>query len=244
MDNLLAFLEGIITFISPCLLPLLPVYISFFAGSGQPANNAPPPHTNPAMGRFFPGNRKSRPLPGALGFCLGFTAVFVSMGAAAGSIGRLLNTHQTAVNIVGGLIVILFGLSFLGVINIPFLNRTAGKALAPGGGLLKTILFGAVFAVSWTPCVGAFLGSALMLAGTSGSVFAGVVMLLCFSAGLAIPFIVSALLIDKLKGAFSFIKKHYGVINSISGCFLILVGGLMMTGTLRLLMNFMSRFAI
>lgn len=209
MQYFISFLEGIVTFVSPCLLPMLPVYISYFAGGAE---------RNP-----------KRVVKNALGFILGFTAVFVLLGALAGTFGRLLREYQTAVNIVTGLIVIFFGLYFLGVFK---LNLFKGTQLAKTDnlGFFSSVLFGMVFSVGWTPCVGAFLGSALMLAASRGNVLEGVVMLLLYSLGLGIPFFVSAVLIDRLKGAFSFIKKHYRVVKVVCGAFLVIIGALMATG--------------
>ena len=218
MQYFISFLEGIITFVSPCLLPMLPIYISYFAGG----NND---------GRDDGGSTKKnrQVIQKALGFILGFTVVFVLLGALAGTFGRLLNEHQMAVNIITGLIVIFFGLNFLGVFKI---NLFKGTKLAKTDnlGFFSSVLFGIVFSIGWTPCVGAFLGSALMLATSQGNVLEGVVMLLLYSLGLGIPFFVSAILIDRLKGAFSFIKKHYRIINIVSGAFLVIIGVLMATG--------------
>ncbi|MBQ8851787.1 MAG: sulfite exporter TauE/SafE family protein [Oscillibacter sp.] len=220
MQYLISFLEGIITFISPCLLPMLPIYISYFAGGG--------------------GRDVRRTLVNALGFVLGFTAVFVAMGALAGTIGSFLKSHQTAVNVVSGLIVVLFGLHYLGVLRVN-LFRGGGRAVdARDMGFGSAVLFGIVFSVGWTPCVGAFLGSALMLASQQGSVLVGCAMLLCYSLGLGIPFLISAVLIDQLKSAFTFIKRNYRVINLISGGILILVGVLMATGTMGRLLALLS----
>jgi cytochrome c-type biogenesis protein len=211
MQYLLLFLEGIITFVSPCLLPMLPIYASYFAGGGE--------------------SGKARTLKNALGFVLGFTAVFVALGAFAGSLGRLLREQAFALNLVTGLIVVLFGLNYLGVLNIPFLNRTAQRgANVRDLGFFSSMLFGLVFAVGWTPCVGAFLGSALMLASQEGSAARGMLMLLTFSLGLGIPFVASAVLIGRLKAVFGFIKRHYKAINLVSGGLLVAVGILMMTG--------------
>ncbi len=218
MQYLISFLEGIITFVSPCLLPMLPIYISYFAGgtdeSGDNVNGA---------------KKNRRVIQNALGFILGFTVVFVLLGALAGTFGRLLNEHQVAVNIITGLIVIFFGLNFLGVFKISLFKGTR-LAKTDNLGFFSSVLFGVVFSVGWTPCVGAFLGSALMLAASQGNVLQGVGMLLMYSLGLGIPFFVSAILIDRLKGAFSFIKKHYRVINIASGAFLVIIGVLMATG--------------
>lgn len=212
MDYLLSFLEGIITFISPCLLPMLPVYISYFAGQNSEGNKQ--------------GTAKN-----ALGFVIGFTLVFVSLGAIAGSVGNFLREYNTALNIGSGLIVILFGLNFLEVIRLPLFNTNRQVNLQVGKvGFLSSVLFGIVFAISWTPCVGVFLGSALMLAVASGESLKGILMLLSFSLGLGIPFLVSAIIIERLKATVDFIKKNYRIINLISGGLLILVGILIATG--------------
>lgn len=213
MQYIISFLEGIITFISPCLLPMLPVYISYFAGGSDSQQS------------------KGRTLKNALGFVLGFSLVFVALGAFAGSLGLFLQRHSTAVNVITGLIVVIFGLNFLGWIKIDFLNRTFRKDMpVKNPGFLPSALFGIVFSIGWTPCVGAFLGSALMLASQQGSVFYGVLMLLCYSLGLGIPFVLSALLIHRLKSAFGWIKAHYRIINGVSGGFLLIMGIMMMTG--------------
>ena len=219
MQYLISFLEGVITFISPCWLPMLPVYVSYFAGGGERSI------------------RKT--LGGASGFVLGFTLVFVAMGALAGTVGSFLIRYQTAVNIVSGLIVILFGLSFLGLFEIPFFKGFGMKK--PGQtGFFSSVVFGMVFSVGWTPCVGTFLGSALMLASQQGSAVKGVLMLLCYSLGLGIPFILSAVLIDRLRSAFSFIKQNYRTVNIISGSLLILVGLAMATGLLGRLLTLLN----
>ncbi len=209
MQYFISFLEGIITFVSPCLLPMLPIYVSYFAGGSE--------------------RNTKRVVRNALGFMLGFTVVFILLGALAGSFGRLLKEYKTIVNLITGLIVVFFGLNFLGVFKLQvFKGFRLGKTDQLG--FFSSFLFGLVFSIGWTPCVGAFLGSALMLAANRGSVLEGILMLLSYSAGLGIPFFISAVLIDKLKGAFGFIKKHYAVVNAISGTLLLLVGVLMATG--------------
>lgn len=194
---------------------MLPIYISYFAANGS----------HDATGG------RSKALANAIGFVAGFTLVFISLGAFAGTVGRLLREHAAVLNIVTGLIVVVFGLNFLGVLKIGFLNRTYKlNANTRNLGFFSSMLFGIVFSIGWTPCVGAFLGSALMLASQRGSAFQGSIMLLVFSLGLGLPFIASAVLIDKLKGAFAFIKKNYKIINIASGGLLVLIGILMMSG--------------
>ena len=211
MQYFIAFLEGIITFISPCLLPMIPIYISYFAGGGE--------------------RSVRKTLTTALGFVLGFTLVFVAMGALAGTVGGFLRRYQTAVNVVCGMIVVIFGLSFMGVIPLN-LFRGSARMHTDRLGFFSSLVFGMIFSVGWTPCVGAFLGSALMLASQQGHVVEGTLMLLSYSLGLGIPFLLSAVLIDQLKGAFQFIKRHYTLINRICGGLLVLIGILMATGVL------------
>ncbi len=220
MQYIISFLEGVITFISPCLLPMLPVYISYFAGGER--------------------DKTSKTLLNSLGFVLGFTLVFICMGAFAGTVGAFLQKYTTVLNIVTGAVVVFFGLSYLGVFNISLFRGVSGSGDMSRSGFLRSVLFGVVFSVGWTPCVGAFLGSALMMASQQGTVAAGVVMLLLYSMGLGLPFVLSALLIDRLKSAFDFIKKHYGVINKICGGLLVAVGLLMMTGLLGRYLSFVS----
>ena len=220
MSYAIAFLEGIITFISPCLLPMLPIYISYFAGGGERSTK--------------------KTLTGALGFVLGFTVVFTAMGALAGTLGSFLREHQTMVNLVSGLIVILFGLNFLGVVKLNLFGGSRTAFNTDNMGFLSAVLFGVIFSLGWTPCVGAFLGSALLLASQQGSVFAGTMMLLAYSLGLGVPFILSAVLIDNLKTTFDWIKRNYSVINTISGMILVVIGILMATGTFGRLLSLLS----
>lgn len=220
MSYVIAFLEGIITFISPCLLPMLPIYISYFAGGGERSTG--------------------KTLKGALGFVTGFTVIFVMLGALAGTMGSLLREYQTAVNIVSGAIVIVFGLNFLGIFKLNLFRGSHRAVNTDNMGFFSALLFGMIFSIGWTPCVGAFLGSALMLASQQGHVMEGMLMLLAYSLGLGIPFILSAVLIDYLKSAFNWIKKNYKVINIISGSLLVLIGILMATGTLGRLLALLS----
>ena len=219
MQYLISFLEGMITFISPCLLPMLPLYLSYFAGGGE--------------------RTVKKTLLGAVGFVTGFTAVFVAMGALAGTLGSFLKEYQTAVNVVSGLIVVFFGLNFMGIVKLNLFRGAQQMQVSPNG-FFSSVLFGMVFSIGWTPCVGAFLGSALMLASQQGHVLEGMAMLLAYSLGLGIPFLISALLIDQLKSAFNWIKSHYSLINMVSGAMLVFVGVLMATGTLGRILTWLS----
>ncbi|MBQ4528268.1 MAG: cytochrome c biogenesis protein CcdA [Clostridia bacterium] len=210
MQYFIAFLEGIITFISPCLLPMIPIYVTYFAGGSE---------TN---------GRKT--LKCSLGFVLGFTTIFVLMGALAGTVGSFLIKHQKTVEIISGLIVIFFGINYLGFFKFNLFKGANTTLNKTNLGFISAIVFGVVFSIGWTPCVGTFLGSALVMASMQGSLFKGVLMLLSYSVGLGIPFILSAILINKLKSTFDFIKKNYKLINTICGYILIAIGLMMLTG--------------
>ena len=220
MEYFISFLEGIITFISPCLLPMLPIYVTYFAGGGQRSTR--------------------RTLSCAAGFVLGFTLLFVAMGALAGTLGSFVRQYQTAVNIVCGLVVILFGLNFLGFIRLDLFRGPRHRVDTINLNFFSSFVFGVIFSVGWTPCVGAFLGSALMLASQQGHVLEGMAMLLCYSLGLGVPFLFSAVLIDRLKSTFDWIKQHYTVINLVCGWLLVAIGLLMATGLLGRLLTVLS----
>ena len=217
MQYLITFLEGIISFISPCMLPMLPIYVSYFAGGS---------------------GKKANVLKRAVFFVLGFTAVFSFLGLFAGTLGGFRAKYQTAVNIVTGAAVIFFGLGYLEVFNLPFF-KGLGK-FNKTEGIFGAFLFGMIYSVSLSPCVGAFLGSALMLASGSGTAMKGFLLLLVYSLGLGIPFVFSAVLLDEFGKAFDFIKKHYAAINRICGNFLIIVGISMMFGFLNSLLLIFS----
>lgn len=217
MQYIITFLEGIISFISPCMLPLLPLYISYFAGKAD---------------------KKQHIFLRAGFFVLGFTVVFTSLGLFAGTLSTFLVKYQQIINIVCGIIVILFGLSYLEVIRLPFFKGMQNAKEITS--VFSAFLFGMIYSVSLTPCVGAFLGSALMLASTSGGALKGALLLLTYSLGLGIPFLISAVLIDRLNSVFTFIKKHYHIVNLVSGIFLIIIGVAMIFGFMNQIMALFS----
>lgn len=216
MEYLILFLEGIITFVSPCLLPMLPIYITYFIGDTEDELDA---------------NNRMTALKNSIGFVLGFSIIFVLLGAAASTVGSFIFIHNRAINMVTGSIIILFGLSYLGLIKIPILSKDYRRSSSVEPVKFgKAVLFGMVFSIGWTPCVGTFLGSALLIAANAQTVIKGSLMLLSFSLGLGIPFIISALLLDNIMGAIEVINKHHKTINRFAGIFLILIGVMMMTG--------------
>lgn len=220
MQYLVVFLEGIITFLSPCLLPMIPVYITFFVGGGE--------------------RSVGKTLKNASGFVLGFSLVFVLLGIFASAVGTLLRQYHTALDLITGGVVVFLGLNYLGVFRLNLFSGGVGKADTADMTFFKAVLFGVVFAVGWTPCVGTFLGSALMMAGSQGSVGKGTLMLVLYSLGLGIPFLLSAVLIDQLKSVFRWVKNNYELFNRIAGILLILVGVAMMTGWMGRLIGILA----
>ena len=200
MSYWLTFLEGLISFVSPCMLPLLPVYVAYFAA-------------DEATG--------AQKAVRALAFVCGFSVIFITLGVFAGSLGAVLAAHRTAVDVVCGVMVIVFGLGYLGLFKLPFSGVKNGHKL---NGVVPAFLFGFVYSVNLTPCVGAFLGAALMQAASEGGAAKGAVLLAAYSAGLGVPFVVSAVLLGKFGSAFGFIKRHYGVFNPICGALLVVFG--------------------
>ncbi len=223
MNYFILFLEGILTFISPCILPMLPIYISYFIGEDESKNN--------------------KALINSIGFVVGFSMIFTVLGAAAGSFGVFIQNYMKLFNIIAGILLIVFGLNYIGIFKITFLERSFklnNKANLNKLNLISSTLFGMIFAIGWTPCVGTFLGAALMIAANSQDTMKGILMLISYSLGLGIPFIISALLIENLKSAFKFIKRNYKIINTISGILLIVIGLMMMTGYLNLLLSWLT----
>ncbi len=214
MEYILTFIEGIISFISPCMLPMLPIYVSYFAGNREEKQNV---------------------LVKALCFVFGFTLVFMLLGVFAGVIGTFLSRFAVILNVVCGLTVVLFGLSYLDIIPLAFLKGMGKTSEITGA--FSAFVFGMIYSVSLTPCVGAFLGSALMQAASTGGAVKGAVLLLFYSLGLGIPFVISAILLDSLSGVFGFNKKHYKIINTVCGIFLIIVGVCMAFGVMNKLLS-------
>lgn len=223
MEYIIIMLEGIITFISPCMLPMLPIYLSYFAGQQSEEKSI------------------VKTLINVIAFIIGFSLIFTLLGIFSASLGIFLKANMNILNIVFGIIIILFGINFMGIINIPLLNKGKGiKTNNSKSTIISSFIFGIIFSVSWTPCVGSFLGAALSIILVSKDIIKGISLILTFCFGLGIPFIISALLIDKLKNTFDNIKKHYKVINVMCGIFLCIIGILMITGLMEKYFNLAS----
>ena len=207
----LTFLEGILTFLSPCILPMVPVYLSYFGGMEAKSGK--------------------KTALSSLGFILGFTVIFMAMGALSGTIGRFLVRYAFWFNLVCGLILVVFGLGQLGVIPLTvFRGKALGNLKQEKNGFFPSLLFGIVFSVSWTPCISTFLGTALVMASQRGSTLEGILLLFLYAMGLGIPFFLSALLLHTLQQSFQWVKKHYRAFQIVCGVLLIVLGVLMMTG--------------
>lgn len=207
----LIFAEGFLAFLSPCILPMIPIYLLYLGGSeGEPKS-------------------WSRLVINTLGFVVGFSLVFVTLGATASALGSLVAEHRVLLQRIGGIVVIIFGLNYLGVLKVGFLNRSRSfRAQTRDLKFFSSLLFGTAFSLGWTPCLGAFLGTALLLASNANTLYQGMGLLLTFSLGLGIPFILTALLWSKLQGTFGFIRRNLHVIQVVSGIILIIVGLLML----------------
>ena len=220
----LAFLAGLLSFISPCVLPLLPVYLSFISGVGV---------------EQLAGHRR-RLLWTSLLFVAGFTLVFVLMGAGAGGVGRLLVHYRRELTIAAGAFIAFSGLVVAGVIPLPKPVMRVSPTRRGAGGAFVT---GMALAVGWTPCVGYVLGAILSMAATSRSAVSGALLLLVYSAGLGVPFILAALAFDWMNARLGVVKRHYRAIQVGAGVLLVLFGVLMMLGVLEQMGRWLPAFS-
>ncbi len=204
---LLTFAEGAMAFVSPCILPMLPVFLAYLSGDQR---------------------RPSDRIVNTVLFVLGFTVTFTAMGATAYAVGNWLFDHRDSRLRLAGTLMILFGLAYLDILPLRAALTVSGKP--PKGGF-SSFVFGLVYALGWTPCSGAFLGSALALASARSTALSGMALLAVFSLGLGVPFIVFAVFYEELKGKLlSGLKDSAGILKKAGGTFLILVGASMVTG--------------
>ena len=204
MVYILTFLEGIASFISPCVLPLLPIYISYFAGSKQ---------------------EKRKAVINATAFVIGFSIVFILLAIVSNRLGRTIIEYAGFIKILFGIIIIILGLNYMEILKFDIFSKfKKTNADVKNLNFIRSILFWILFSVSMTPCIGTFLSSALLLIASKESLLEGLILITLYCVGLGIPFIISAGLIDKLKSTFSFIKKHFLVVKIISGLTLIIMG--------------------
>ena len=227
-----AFLAGLVSFISPCVLPIVPGYLSFISGVN--------------VAQFKGGNAPSdlvrRVVLTSLAFVLGFSTVFVALGAAATLIGALLQEHKRTFGMVGGILIIVLGLHTAGVFKIPFLlsEKRASVSSKPLG-LLGAYVVGLAFAFSWTPCIGPILGAILLYASQQETVTQGVVLLSAYSAGLGIPFLLSALAVNLFFRASSGLRRSMRAVEIVSGVLLVGIGLLLVTDRMTLISQYFSK---
>jgi cytochrome c-type biogenesis protein len=203
----ISLLAGILTFISPCVLPLVPGYLGYVSGTA---------------------GSRGRVVLGALLFVLGFTAVFVSLGVLAGTAGLIFLVNNPWIQVVLGLLVVVFGLTMIG--QFGFLQQTLKLNLSPRVGLLGAPLLGVVFAVGWTPCIGPTLSAVLVLASDSSDPLRGGILATAYSLGIGIPFLLIAMGVSWATASVSFVKRHIRTFNLIGGWLLVLIGVLIATG--------------
>ena len=235
LSLLIVFAAGLLSFLSPCVLPLIPGYIAFVSGLSVSD-----------MTERRPKDKKmASAILSSVLFVLGFSAVFVALGASATWLGSFLVQRLPLLISIAGVIIILFGLQQIGLFKFGFMQATKQIDLPAGKlGLFKAPLLGAAFGFGWTPCVGPILATILTYAATMDTVSKGVMLLIVYSAGLAIPFLLTTLAMNGFFKLFSKIKKHLNLIQKISGAILVLLGILMITGKLTLIaakLGFLNR---
>ncbi len=223
----IAFTAGLLSFLSPCVLPLIPSYITFITGMG-----------------FEDVTRSRRTtVVHALLFILGFTMIFVALGLTATALGAMLLGYRDWITRIGGVLIIIFGLYMLGVLNFGAMARDTRVHLSDKPlGYLGTVLVGIAFGAGWTPCLGPIIGAILTYASTTGEMARGATLLATYSLGLAVPFLLSAVAIERFLAAFKRFRKHMGVVNRISGVLLIIVGVLMLTNWFVVLAGYLDAF--
>ncbi|MBR5520721.1 MAG: cytochrome c biogenesis protein CcdA [Oscillospiraceae bacterium] len=201
MQYLFTFSEGMLAFVSPCILPMLPIFLAYISADEKQSLSK----------RFI----------NTLFFVLGFTTAFVAMGATAFSLASFLSRYKTFLIKLAGVMLVFFGFVYMDFITLNIGGSTAKKEKS---GFLSNFLFGVSYSFGWTPCMGAFLGSALALAGVQETVIQGMLLLACFGLGLGVPFIVFSLMYERLKSVVNFLKIHSEKIKTVGGVILILVG--------------------
>jgi len=226
----IAFLAGIVSFLSPCVLPLVPGYISMLSGASIEELK------NEASGALL-----RRVLRNSLAFVTGFSLVFIMLGASATWVGKFLRVHQATFNIIAGIIVIVFGLHLTGLVKIPLLYREARMDTgAPRRGLGGAFVLGFAFALGWTPCIGPILAAILALAAERQTVLQGMFLLAVYSAGLAIPFLLTSLGLSTFLKFYKGFRKHLQAVEVASGVLLIALGTLMAFNKLTILSGYFS----
>jgi cytochrome c-type biogenesis protein len=229
----LALAAGVLSFLSPCVLPLVPSYLAFLTGlSFEELTRA---HPQQKLRRMI--------LTHSLLFILGFSALFTLMGASATLVGQFLAAHRDTIRVVGGILVILFGLFISGVFSFAFLQREKKLHLrAKPLGYLGSLLVGVTFAAGWTPCVGPLLSSMLLYASTAENLRSGILLLFFYSLGLGIPFFACSLALNSFLGIFQKTRGYLGIFNKVGGALLVIVGVLLLTNSFEFLNEILGQW--
>jgi len=241
-----AFIAGVLSFISPCVLPLIPGYLSFISGVSLEEMRGMPVAAGGgtvAVSSGVTADAKRQVLITSLFFILGFSLVFVSLGASATYLGQFLMERLTIFGKIAGVLLIIFGLHTIGVFKIPFLlNEARVQANTKPSSMIGAVIVGISFAFGWTPCIGPILSAILLVAAQQDSVNQGILLLSIYSLGLAIPFLLTALAINQFFVAFSKIRRHYHAIEIVSGLLMIVIGVLIFTNRFTIIAQWLTPY--
>lgn len=246
-----AFLAGLLSFLSPCVLPLVPGYISMLSGTAKEVGGETEAAAQ-AAGAAGGGVAVAAPsaagvwrsqalLRNAIFFVLGFSLVFIALGAAATSVGQILRTYRVLLGEISGIIVILFGLHLIGVIKISALYADKRLRARTAGSGLGAFVIGFAFAFGWTPCIGPILGTILLLAAGQNTVGLGIYLLVVYSLGLAVPFLATAIALDRFANFYRGFRRHLHTVELVSGALLILIGVLLLTNRFTVLSGYLAK---
>jgi cytochrome c-type biogenesis protein len=240
---LAAFGAGLLSFISPCVLPLIPGYLSYISGLSLDEMRGAAPVTDAGVAVAAPVHVRRRILLSSLAFILGFTVVFVAIGATATAVGQLVNQKLPLLGRIAGVVIVIFGLHTMGLLRIEWLYQEKRvQTQRKPAGMLGAFLVGIAFAFGWTPCIGPILSGILFLAGSRDTVWAGVRLLLVYSIGLGVPFFATALAINRFFAALARIRRHYHKIELVSGGLLVGIGLLIFTNRFTLIAQWLTQY--
>jgi cytochrome c-type biogenesis protein len=241
---LAAFGAGLLSFISPCVLPLIPGYLSYISGlSLDEMRGTPMVAGGAAVAVARPANARRQVVLSSLAFIVGFSVVFIALGAAASALGQFLAQRQALFNRIAGAVIIIFGLHTMGLLRIEWLyqEKRVHTSRKPAG-FFGAAVVGVAFAFGWTPCIGPILAGILALAGSQETVGQGVRLLAVYSMGLGVPFLATALMIDRFFGAMGRIRKHYHTIEVVSGVLLVAIGVLIFTNRFTVIARWLTPY--